>query len=69
MVEVDVVDDGPGFPAALRDGLFTRASALGRDGGGLGLVMVQRMLALHGTAVDLAAPPGRGALFRFTLPT
>lgn len=71
-VEVEVADDGPGIPAALHTGLFTRASAFGRDlrhSGGLGLVVVSRMVALHGTTVVLADEPGRGAVFRFNLPT
>lgn len=71
-VEVEVADAGPGIPAALRTGLFTRASAFGRDlrhSGGLGLVVVSRMVALHGTTVVLADEPGRGAVFRFNLPT
>ncbi|MCR6628629.1 MAG: HAMP domain-containing histidine kinase [Magnetospirillum sp.] len=70
-VEVEVADDGPGIPAALRAGLFTRASAFGRDlrhSGGLGLVVVQRILALHGETVTAADEPGRGAVFRFDLP-
>lgn len=72
-VEVEVADTGPGVPAELRDGLFTRASVLRRDGhrgsGGLGLVVVQRIVQLHGEAVSLAEVPGKGAVFRFALPT
>lgn len=71
-VEVEVADDGPGIPAAIRAGLFTRVSALGRDrrhSGGLGLLVVGRMVALHGSTVMLADEPGRGAVFRFDLPT
>lgn len=75
-VEVEVADSGPGIPAELRDGLFTRASALrlsARQGahqsGGLGLVVVQRIVQLHGEAVSLAEVPGKGAVFRFALPT
>lgn len=72
-VEVEVADTGPGIPAELRDGLFTRASALRRDGrrgsGGLGLVVVQRIVQLHGETVSLAEVPGKGAVFRFALPS
>ena len=70
-VEVLVSDTGPGIPAELREGLFTRASALSqhrRDGGGLGLVIVQRILQLHRSEISLLDEPGQGAVFRFLLP-
>jgi signal transduction histidine kinase len=68
-VEVEVRDTGPGIPEAMRAGLFTRASRLlkgAQQGGGLGLVIVQRILQLHGDGVRLGDGPG--AAFRFTLP-
>ncbi len=70
-VQVEVSDTGPGIPQAMRDGLFTRASRLLRGaehGGGLGLVIVQRILQLHGGEMRLAAVPGKGAVFQFMLP-
>ncbi len=70
-VQVEVSDTGPGIPEALREGLFTRASRLRHDAepnGGLGLVIVQRILQLHGGEVQLADPGGKGAVFLFTLP-
>ncbi|CAM4124047.1 ATP-binding protein [Bordetella muralis] len=71
MVEVRVSDSGPGIPADLRAGLFTRASALRQprsDGGGLGLVIVQRILQLHRSEIRLLDEPGQGAVFSFDLP-
>jgi len=70
-IEVRVSDTGPGIPPELRDGLFIRASVLSqyrRDGGGLGLVIVQRILQLHRSEVSLLDEPGQGAVFRFLLP-
>jgi len=69
-VEVEVSDTGPGIPPALRDGLFTRASAFSSanpQSGGLGLVVTQRLLALNNAPIQLVEMPGRGAVFRFTL--
>jgi signal transduction histidine kinase len=75
-VEVTISDDGPGVPAALRETLFRRPSALTgkRSGRGMGLLIVHRILELHGSRVELlgarrhGAVRGHGAVFRFALP-
>jgi signal transduction histidine kinase len=69
-VQVQVSDSGTGIPPELRSGLFTRASALNRgprDGGGLGLVIVQRILQLHQSEIRLVERPEPGAVFQFDL--
>ncbi len=69
-VQVEVSDTGIGIPPTLREGLFTRAPALRRnanEGGGLGLVIVQRMLQLNGSEIQLVDSDGAGAVFRFDL--
>ncbi|MFT4100809.1 MAG: HAMP domain-containing sensor histidine kinase [Burkholderiaceae bacterium] len=69
-LEVTVSDTGPGIPEALRDGLFERPFTVGgaRHGGGLGLRIVHRILALHGQRIVLLDGPQAGAGFRFTVP-
>jgi signal transduction histidine kinase len=70
-VEVMVSDTGPGIPAAQREGLFERpfnASGAHR-GGGLGLLIVQRMLQLHHSQIRLLDRAGTGTTFCFELPT
>ncbi|MGY6271552.1 sensor histidine kinase [Achromobacter denitrificans] len=69
-VRVQISDSGAGIPEALRAGLFTRASALNRgagESGGLGLVIVQRILQLHHSEIRLVDRPGPGAVFQFDL--
>lgn len=69
-VQVQVSDTGTGIAPELRAGLFTRASALNRgprDGGGLGLVIVQRILQLHQSEIRLVQRPEPGAVFQFEL--
>lgn len=69
-VAVEVADDGPGIPAALRDNLFVHACALRRPGGesgGLGLIVVQRLLQLQGGTIQLIGSV-RGTTFRFHIP-
>ncbi len=69
-VQVEVSDTGPGIPAEMREGLFARASALrcsSQESGGLGLIIVQRMLQLHGSDIQLVEDARPGAVFRFSL--
>lgn len=67
---VELCDSGPGVPDALREALFQRplSSAERRqESGGLGLLIVKRMLALHDG--DIALVTGQpGACFRLSLP-
>ncbi|WP_051378659.1 sensor histidine kinase [Derxia gummosa] len=71
-VIVRVSDSGPGIAPALRPLLFTRAafavaSKQGGGCGGLGLVIVRRILELHGSEIRLLREVGRGAVFSFPL--
>jgi signal transduction histidine kinase len=69
-VEVQVSDTGPGIPAALQGSLFRRPSLnMGLGDGGLGLVIVQRILQLHGSDIRLVSEAGAGAVFKFRLGT
>lgn len=59
----DVHDDGPGFPPDLVGSAFERftrgdASRHRSDGVGLGLALVQAIVAAHGGSVGLASVPG-----------
>ncbi|SAK57797.1 integral membrane sensor signal transduction histidine kinase [Caballeronia pedi] len=69
-VEVTISDTGPGIAPAMRDALFQRPFASGgAHGGGLGLLIVQRMLQLHGSQIRLIDTAGiGGTTFRFDLP-
>lgn len=71
-LQVEVSDSGPGIDEALRDQLFQRPSVLGHqasreDRGGLGLLIVRRMLELHGGGIRLMDSVS-GARFRFFVP-
>lgn len=68
-VVVDVRDDGPGIPAAVRARLFQPFSGTGRDGGsGLGLVIAREIVAAHGGSLDLLETGPHGTTFRVALP-
>ena len=69
-VVVQVSDSGPGIPEVLQNNLFARPSFRNgeRDSaGGLGLVIVRRILQLHGSDIRLVPRADRGAVFQFQL--
>ncbi|HIB9839652.1 TPA: ATP-binding protein [Escherichia coli] len=72
LLQVEVADSGPGVEENMRAQLFQRPSALSQKAsretrGGLGLLIVRRMLELHGGGIHLMdATPG--ACFRFFVP-
>jgi two-component system sensor histidine kinase ResE len=73
-VRVEVADDGPGIPQALRDKLFTkfyraeRSLIAGTRGTGLGLFISKTIIELQHGEIGIAPPAQKGATFYFTLP-
>ena len=73
-VRITVRDTGPGIPPEARSGLFRAFVQLDarlareHEGSGLGLVLVDRLVALHGGRVELESEPGRGSRFTVVLP-
>jgi signal transduction histidine kinase len=70
-VAVQVSDTGPGIPTAMQEHLFKRPPFQSRHSestGGLGLVIVHRILQLHDSEITLARPQTeQGAVFEFRL--
>lgn len=68
-VGVDVHDDGPGVPLALRARLFQRFERGERSGGlGLGLAIAAAIARAHGGSLRLCDDAAPGATFRLQLP-
>ncbi len=64
-----VTDQGPGVPPARLDALFAPFDRLHElKTGGLGLSIVQRLVALQGGRCDHERPARGGSCFSFTLP-
>jgi two-component system OmpR family sensor kinase len=76
---VEISDDGPGLTEEQRARVFerfyradearTRHTEREKTGTGLGLAIVAAIVAAHEGTVDVLSEPGRGAIFRVTLPT
>lgn len=65
---IDVVDQGPGVPEALRGRLFERGVRGSRSRGqGLGLYIARRALQLHGGTAELVAGAPGETVFRLVL--
>jgi two-component system phosphate regulon sensor histidine kinase PhoR len=75
LVELSVIDDGPGIPAEAAERVFERfyrvdtARSREQGGTGLGLSIVKHIVQAHGGEVHVDTAPGKGAAFRFTLPS
>lgn len=68
-VIVDVIDSGPGIAQELQGRLFTRGArgSGNRSGHGLGLYIVQQVMALHRGSVELLRSGPDGSTFRLTI--
>jgi PAS domain S-box-containing protein len=67
-VTVEIVDNGPGIPAELRDRVLEPFFTTKSRGGGLGLPIARRSAELHGGSLILSCPSNRGTVATLTLP-
>jgi two-component system sensor histidine kinase HydH len=67
-VAVTIEDSGPGVPPALREQIFNPFFTSKKDGVGLGLSIVAKIVDDHRGWIRLENEPGHGARFRVFLP-
>jgi signal transduction histidine kinase len=65
---VEIRDNGPGIPEALREKVLEPFFTTKSRGGGLGLPIARRSAELHGGSLGLACPDGGGTVATLTLP-
>ena len=67
MVQVSVVDTGPGLDPEVESDLFRPFVSTKDDGMGLGLSICQTIIEAHDGKIWLDKPSEGGTAFRFTL--
>lgn len=67
-VAVEVADDGAGIAPEEIDKIFNLYYTTREEGSGLGLSIVQQIIAQHGGKIQVASQPGKGTHFTITLP-
>lgn len=68
-IEILVIDNGPGVPAHIRDHLFNPFITGKRDGQGLGLALVDKLVRdMNGFVQFMKDSEGPGSTFRILLP-
>ena len=65
---ITIEDTGPGVPPELREQIFNPFFTSKKDGVGLGLSIVAKIVDAHRGWIKLESEPGRGARFRVFLP-
>jgi signal transduction histidine kinase len=68
-VRIDIADNGPGVPGALRERLFQPFATSARPGGsGLGLAISRDLARAHGGDISLVSSNEKGSRFRIDIP-
>ncbi|MBK7141919.1 MAG: HAMP domain-containing protein [bacterium] len=68
-LQVEIADNGPGIPEAIREHLFEPFVTSNKEGGtGLGLAITKKIVDDHGGAISVVSAPGQGSCFVVALP-
>jgi PAS domain S-box-containing protein len=68
-VRIDVHDNGPGISADARERVFRPFFTTKKDGTGLGLALVQKIVVTHNGRISVTGSPDGGACFQVILPS
>jgi signal transduction histidine kinase len=69
VTEIDVNDNGPGIPAAVRDRLFEAFQSAAKPGGtGLGLAIARELVEAHGGQIRVQYTGENGTSFSISIP-
>jgi signal transduction histidine kinase len=65
---IEVSDNGPGIPTAVRGRLFDPFFTTKKEGTGLGLSISQKIVRDHGGTITVSSVEGKGTTFQVNLP-
>ena len=65
---LSVIDNGPGIDPSARDRIFQPFFTSKRNGTGLGLALVQKIIVFHNGRIGIGTSPQGGARLQITLP-
>jgi two-component system, NtrC family, sensor histidine kinase HydH len=68
-VHLEVIDNGPGMPEAVRCRLFDVFFSTKQNGTGLGLPTVRKIAEAHQATIHCDSEPGRGTRFTLSFPS
>jgi two-component system nitrogen regulation sensor histidine kinase GlnL len=66
-LQIEIIDDGPGLPDAIKDDIFDPFVSGKENGTGLGLALVSKIISDHGGWISVSSVPGQ-TIFRMSLP-
>ena len=65
-LQIEIIDDGPGLPQAIKDDIFDPFVSGRENGTGLGLALVSKIISDHNGWISVSSTPGR-TVFRLSL--
>jgi len=65
---ISIRDDGPGIPEEIRDKIFVPFFTTKKEGTGIGLPLVQKIVYAHRGVLDIVSETGKGTEFIIKLP-
>ena len=65
-LQIEIIDDGPGLPEAIKADVFDPFVSGRENGTGLGLALVSKIISDHGGSISVTSVPGR-TVFRLSL--
>jgi len=65
---LSIRDDGPGIPEEIRDRIFVPFFTTKKEGTGIGLPLVQKIVYAHRGVLDIVSETGKGTEFIIKLP-
>lgn len=67
-VILQVIDNGPGMPEAVRSRVWSIFFSTKQNGSGLGLATVRKIVEAHNATIECDSEPGRGTRFTLSFP-